>query len=78
MEYLLPESVRGLVFDCDGTLLDTMSSHWASWQAACEKFGLLMTSEDFLGFAGKLHVILRMNHISMAISVSGEVQHTVT
>lgn len=53
MEYLLPESVRGLVFDCDGTLLDTMSSHWASWQAACEKFGLLMTSEDFLGFAGK-------------------------
>lgn len=53
MEKLLPQDVRGLVFDCDGTLLDTMSSHWASWQAACSKFGLLMTADQFLGFAGK-------------------------
>jgi beta-phosphoglucomutase-like phosphatase (HAD superfamily) len=25
-------SVRGLTFDCDGTLADTMPLHWRAWE----------------------------------------------
>lgn len=50
---LLPNGAKGLVFDCDGTLMDTMSQHWQSWRLACAKFGLDMTVEQFLSYAGK-------------------------
>ncbi len=37
---------------CTGTLLDTMPTHWASWEAACKKFGVAMAPQQFLHFAG--------------------------
>ena len=46
---LLPDGAKGLVFDCDGTLMDTMSQHWESWRLACAKFGLQMTLQQFIG-----------------------------
>jgi hypothetical protein len=46
---LLPDGAKGLVFDCDGTLMDTMSQHWMSWRLACAKFGLPMTVQQFIG-----------------------------
>ena len=27
----LPSHIKGLVFDCDGTLADTMPLHWLAW-----------------------------------------------
>jgi beta-phosphoglucomutase-like phosphatase (HAD superfamily) len=30
-EILVPRFVRGLIFDCDGTLADTMGLHWQAW-----------------------------------------------
>mmetsp|Transcript_15623 Transcript_15623/g.47124 ORF Transcript_15623/g.47124 Transcript_15623/m.47124 type:complete len:207 (-) Transcript_15623:712-1332(-) len=50
---LLPADAAGLIFDCDGTVLDTMSAHWASWDVSCQKFGIAMTPQQFLHFAGK-------------------------
>lgn len=50
---LLPDGAKGLVLDCDGTLMDTMSQHWTSWRLACAKFGVKMTVQQFIGFAGK-------------------------
>ena len=29
---LLPSHIKGLIFDCDGTLADTMPLHWRAWQ----------------------------------------------
>ena len=46
---LLPDGAKGLVFDCDGTLMDTMSQHWTSWRLACAKFGVKMTVQQFIG-----------------------------
>jgi hypothetical protein len=37
---LLPEGAKGLVFDCDGTLVDSMEQHYIAWKATCDKFGL--------------------------------------
>ena len=28
----LPPHIKGLIFDCDGTLADTMPLHWHAWQ----------------------------------------------
>lgn len=50
---LLPDGAKGLVLDCDGTLMDTMSQHWQAWKLACAEFGLGITVDDFIGYAGK-------------------------
>src|SRR5580692_11787762 len=31
---LIPSHIRGLIFDCDGTLADTMPLHYRAWVAA--------------------------------------------
>ena len=33
----IPEDVRGLVFDCDGTIADTMPLHYKAWQQVLGK-----------------------------------------
>eukprot|EP01038_Epipyxis_sp_PR26KG_P009623 gene9623-12958_t len=53
MSLTLPEEeVEGLIFDCDGTLVDTMPAYWESWCRVCEKFDLQMTEEEFYSYAG--------------------------
>jgi len=39
MIYDIQPGVKGLIFDLDGTLADTMPYHFQGWQAACEKYG---------------------------------------
>lgn len=44
--------IRGLIFDCDGTLADTMPLHWEAWQAVTEKYGLIFPEERFYALGG--------------------------
>lgn len=39
MLYDIKPGIRGLIFDLDGTLADTMPLHFQEWQTACKKFG---------------------------------------
>ena len=39
MKYNIKPGVKGLIFDLDGTLADTMPYHFIGWQRACRKFG---------------------------------------
>ena len=39
MKYDIQPDVKGLIFDLDGTLADTMPYHFKSWKKACRKFG---------------------------------------
>lgn len=48
----LPLGVKGLIFDCDGTLLDTMPLHWSAWCAICNETGLKFDKESFYALAG--------------------------
>ena len=32
--------IKGLIFDCDGTLADTMPLHWRAWQVITNKYKL--------------------------------------
>jgi beta-phosphoglucomutase-like phosphatase (HAD superfamily) len=44
--------LQGLIFDCDGTLVDTMPAYWDSWTKLCTKYGLSLTQERFYSWAG--------------------------
>lgn len=35
----VPPRVRGLIFDCDGTLADTMPTHWKAWHETFAAYG---------------------------------------
>ncbi len=39
MQYDIKPGIKGLIFDLDGTLADTMPYHFRGWKIACEKFG---------------------------------------
>jgi beta-phosphoglucomutase family hydrolase len=39
MLYDIKPGIKGLIFDLDGTLADTMPYHFKGWKVACQKFG---------------------------------------
>jgi len=45
-------NAKGLIFDCDGTLLDTMPLYFQSWQLACTELSLPFTIDRFYSLAG--------------------------
>ena len=40
------------IFDLDGTVLDTMSHHWAAWHSISQRFGFALTKTKLLSMAG--------------------------
>ena len=62
--FIAEDSVKGLLFDCDGTLIDTMPLFYYSWEAVCPQFGLSMSENLFYGYAGMpLPDIVRDMHL---------------
>ncbi|HVY68496.1 MAG TPA: HAD hydrolase-like protein, partial [Verrucomicrobiae bacterium] len=45
-------TIRGIVFDCDGTLADTMPLHWRAWQSVTSKHGILFPEDRFYALGG--------------------------
>ena len=43
---------RALIFDCDGTLADSMPAHFVAWSEALRPRGLVFDEERFYAFAG--------------------------
>ena len=43
---------QALIFDCDGTLADTMPAHYASWKRALEPVGLHFSEQRFYELGG--------------------------
>ncbi len=43
---------RGLIFDCDGTLADSMPMHWRAWQAVSARHGFEFSEERFYSLGG--------------------------
>lgn len=50
--FTIPPDVKGLIFDCDGTLADTMPLHLECWQRAMKELGGRITADEFWSFAG--------------------------
>ncbi|EFN56010.1 hypothetical protein CHLNCDRAFT_59667 [Chlorella variabilis] len=53
LQELLPAEAKGLVFDLDGTVLDTMAHHWQAWKQLSEEFGFSLSVDQLLSLAGK-------------------------
>ena len=43
---------RALIFDCDGTLVDSMPLHWCAWNAVCKRNGIELPEERFYKLGG--------------------------
>ena len=48
----LPEHIKGLIFDCDGTLADTMPLHWHAWKIVTQRHGIHFPEDRFYSFGG--------------------------
>lgn len=44
--------IRGIVFDCDGTLADTMPLHWKAWSSITARHGLHFPERRFYALGG--------------------------
>ncbi len=42
----------GLIFDCDGTLADTMPAHFATWKEVLGRYGIPLSEERFYSLGG--------------------------
>src|SRR5437016_1178031 len=45
-------SIEGLIFDCDGTLADTMPFHWKAWQIVLQKHRICLPEDRFYALGG--------------------------
>ena len=49
---LTKETLKGIVFDCDGTLADTMPLHWRAWQAIAKRHNFHFPEDRFYSLGG--------------------------
>jgi beta-phosphoglucomutase family hydrolase len=52
MVYEISPSIKGLIFDFDGTIVDSMPAHYLSWKEAFASFGADFTEEFCYTHAG--------------------------
>jgi beta-phosphoglucomutase family hydrolase len=44
--------IKGLIFDCDGTLANTMPLHWRAWQMVTQRYNLHFPEDRFYASGG--------------------------
>jgi beta-phosphoglucomutase-like phosphatase (HAD superfamily) len=61
---------QGIIFDCDGTLADTMPLHWRAWQVVTAKYRLHLREDRFYSLGGvPSRDILKMLSIEQGIAL---------
>ncbi|PSJ46646.1 beta-phosphoglucomutase family hydrolase [Zobellella endophytica] len=68
-----PEQFDGLIFDLDGTLVDTMPLHLASWELASREFGFVYDADWLYALGGvPSRKIVDIINREQGISLDGE------
>jgi beta-phosphoglucomutase family hydrolase len=44
--------IEALIFDCDGTLADSMPLHWRAWKQVTERYGIHFPEDRFYSLGG--------------------------
>lgn len=52
LEIDIPSRIGGLIFDCDGTLADSMPLHWQAWQSIIARHRFQFSEERFYALGG--------------------------
>jgi beta-phosphoglucomutase family hydrolase len=45
-------TIKGIIFDCDGTLANTMPLHWRAWKQVIARHGIDFSEERFYALGG--------------------------
>lgn len=70
---VVPDGVRGLIFDCDGTLADTLPLHYAAWEETFAEQGLPCPMEFLIQHNGKpTHLIVALYNAAFDLSIDVE------
>ncbi|MGD0539734.1 MAG: HAD-IA family hydrolase [Verrucomicrobiota bacterium] len=48
----IPAHIEGLIFDCDGTLADSMPLHWRAWRLVAARHGFNFPEDRFYALGG--------------------------
>lgn len=67
------DSFDALIFDCDGTLADTMPAHFEAWTEIAQKYGLTFPEERFYTLGGApANKILAMLSVEQGVVLDPE------
>ena len=67
---------EGLIFDCDGTVVDTMPIHYAAWCSTTAKHGLEFPEDRFYALGGvSPFEVLRMLSEEQGVEIDAEPKH---
>ena len=58
---------QGLIFDCDGTLADTMPLHWRAWRAIALRYKLDFPQDRFYALGQKIIASDMSNVLGMLV-----------
>jgi beta-phosphoglucomutase family hydrolase len=93
MNYDIAPGAKGLIFDLDGTLANTMPWHYQAWRKACRRFGIVMDTaflqahtgapgwtiaEDIIEQSGMTGKVSVDDIIQVKLEEFNAVQHNVT
>jgi beta-phosphoglucomutase-like phosphatase (HAD superfamily) len=48
-----PSTIKAVIFDCDGTLVDSEEAHYKAWRFALQKEGGDLTVQEYYDYVGK-------------------------
>ncbi len=75
MKLLLPEGhFRAYLFDCDGTIVDSMPLHYIAWKKALEEWNCHFDEELFYSWGGRpvteiIAALNQMNGLNMPVDI---------
>ena len=54
--------IKALIFDFDGTIVNTMPQHYAAWEESLAPYNIIFSKQDFYGAAGQhtFHIAKRL------------------
>jgi beta-phosphoglucomutase family hydrolase len=68
---------QGLIFDCDGTLADTMPWHYLAWLETMRAWGIEFSEDYFYALAGTptVHIVQRLLNENGVAGNAAEIAH---
>lgn len=74
MQHDIKPGIKGLIFDLDGTLADTMPYHFKGWKLACQKFGADIDTAFLRKWTGTpgwviADEILKQNNLTESVTI---------
>jgi HAD superfamily hydrolase (TIGR01509 family) len=67
------QTAKGLIFDCDGTLVDSMPIHFLAWHQTMTRYGLRLPEDRFYALGGMpSHKIIEMLAQEQSVTIDIE------